>query len=308
MKKTVSLIFAVAAVLILSVCAFAAENTDKLFVLDAKSGASASEIAAFTEESGFNGILLDCRNGFSDSYIDELFGTVDGAKLFALCHSDSAAALSAKNFKSVLIPAMEASEENLAALGEKAGVFLPFGSEAAAARATELYSSNLFNVIFAENICSSYSENSYKDYLEKLKTDFSGASLYTVNDLSRVLVPVSRGDFFGDAYELNNQYLVNRLRNAGFCVYDYAALKDDANGSASYLVGSFGSTVLDEYADFSISQKFAITRPSTSALTVQTYKYTIFGTSDPNKKLYMDGTEIKRTGKSGLFAVTVDAP
>ena len=308
MKKTVSLIFAVAAVLILSVCAFAAENTDKLFVLDAKSGASASEIAAFTEESGFNGILLDCRNGFSDSYIDELFGTVDGAKLFALCHSDSAAVLSAKNFESVLIPAMEASEENLAALGEKAGVFLPFGSEAAAARATELYSSNLFNIIFAENLCSSYSENGYEDYLEKLKTDFSGASLYTVNDLSRVLVPVSRGDFFGDAYELNNQYLVNRLHKAGFCVYDYAALKDDANGSASYLVGSFGSTVLDEYADFSISQKFAITRPSTSALTVQTYKYTIFGTSDPNKKLYMDGTEIKRTGKSGLFAVTVDAP
>lgn len=308
MKKLVSLIFAVAAVLALSVCAFAAENIDKLFVLNAASGASASEVGAYAAESGFDGILLDCRGGYADSYIAELSSAAEGKRLFAICHADSAAALAAKNFEYVLIPAGEASAENLSALGEKAGLFLPFGSETALASAKEFYSVGCFKALFAENLCSSYSEKSYEDYLSDLEDAFSDALIYTVNDLSRVLAPVSRGDFFGDAYELNNQYLVNVLHETGFCVYDYAALKNDANGSASYLVNAFGSTVLDEYADFSISQKFAITRPSTSALTVETYKYTIFGTSDPNKKLYMNGEEIVRTGTSGLFAVTVDAP
>lgn len=308
MKKLVSLIFAVAAVLALSVCTFAAENIDKLFVLNAASGASASEAAAYTEESGFDGILLDCRGGYTDSYITELSAAAGSKRLFALCHADSAAALAARNFEYVLLPAGESTAENLSVLGEKAGVFLPFGNEAAAARSAELYSAGCFSVLFAENLHSSYSETSYEDYLDELENAFPDVTIYTVNDLARVLVPVSRGDFFGDAYELNNQYLVNVLHKTGFCVYDYAALKDDANGSANYLVNAFGSTVLDEYADFSISHKFAITRPTTSALTVETYKYTIFGTSDPNKKLYMDGVEIKRTGTNGLFAVTVDAP
>lgn len=308
MKKLVSLIFAAAAVLALSVCAFAAENIDKLFVLNAASGAPASEAAAYAGENGFDGILFDCRSGCSESYMTELFSAAGGKRLFALCHADFSATLAAQNFEYVLVPAGEATEENLAALGKKAGLFLPFGGDEALEKAGELYSAGGFNVIFAENFHSSYSETNYEAYLKKLKKSFPDAKLYTVNDLSRVLTPVSRGDFFGDAYELNNQYLVNVLRKTGFCVYDYAALKSDANGSASYLVNAFGSTVLDKYADFSISKKFAITRPTTSALTVETYKYTIFGTSDPGKKLYMDGVEIKRIGTSGLFAVTVDAP
>ena len=294
--------------LALSVCAFAAENIDKLFVLNAASGAPASEAAAYAEENGFDGILLDCRSGCSESYMTELFSAAGGKRLFALCHADFSATLAAQNFEYVLVPAGEATEETLAALGEKAGLFLPFGGDEALEKAGELYSAGGFTVIFAENFHSSYSETNYEAYLKKLKKSFPDAKLYTVNDLSRVLTPVSRGDFFGDAYELNNQYLVNVLRKTGFCVYDYAALKSDANGSASYLVNAFGSTVLDKYADFSISKKFAITRPATSALTVETYKYTIFGTSDPGKKLYMDGVEIKRIGTSGLFAVTVDAP
>ena len=308
MKKIFSLILAGAAVILISVCAFAAENIDKFFVLKAGDGVAAYEAAAFASENGFDGILVDCRNGYSEGYIDSLLSSTDGIRLFALCRSDSSAALFAKDFEYILIPAPEATEENLSALGEKAGLFLPFGSEDATKSAFELYSSGCFRVMFAENLCSSYSETGYENYLDKLESDFSDALIFTVNDLSRVLVPVSRGDFFGDPYELNNQYLVNSLHKTGFCAYDYKALKNNTNGSASYLINAFDSKTLDEYADFSISKKFAITRPTSSSITVETYKYTIFGTSDPGKKLYMDGVEIERTGTSGLFAVTVDAP
>lgn len=306
MKKIFSLIFAVAAVIVFSVCAFAAENTQRLFILNAADGSSASEAAEYAAKNGFSGIALDCRNGYSDGFTAQLSEASGELRLYAICHGDVAEKLSASNFETVLIPADEASAEILSVLREKAGVLLPFGNESAAENAEKLYSDGCFKTLFAEIPLSSYSKEGYESRLSALFKTFPDASIFTVNDLSRVLVPVAKGDFFGDAYELNNQYLVNRLYGAGFCVYDYTALKSNANGSASYLTAGFDSTVLDEYADFSISKKFAITRPSGSALTVATYKYTIFGTSDPQKKLYLDGVEVERTGESGLFAVTVD--
>ena len=102
MKKLVSLIFAAAAVLALSVCAFAAENIDKLFVLNAVSGAPASEAAAYAEENGFDGILLDCRSGCSESYMAELFSAAGGKRLFALCHADFAASIAEKSWSNPL--------------------------------------------------------------------------------------------------------------------------------------------------------------------------------------------------------------
>ena len=109
MKKLVSLIFAAAAVLALSVCAFAAENIDKLFVLNAVSGAPASEAAAYAEKNGFDGILLDCRSGCSESYMTELFSAAGGKRLFALCHADFAASIAEKSFEYILLPAGEAT-------------------------------------------------------------------------------------------------------------------------------------------------------------------------------------------------------
>ena len=163
MKKIFSLILAGAAVILISVCAFAAENIDKFFVLKAGDGVAAYEAAAFASENGFDGILVDCRNGYSEGYIDSLLSSTDGIRLFALCRSDSSAALFAKDFEYILIPAPEATEENLSALGEKAGLFLPFGSEDATKSAFELYSSGCFRVMFAENLCSSYSETGYEN-------------------------------------------------------------------------------------------------------------------------------------------------
>lgn len=306
MKKIISLLFAVISVMALSVYSFAKESIDRFFILDAGDGTTASVVTDFAIENKFTGILVDCRNGFSSGYIDELLSDSENIKYFALCHSDSATELSSMGFEFVIVLADEASEEVISSLGKKAGLFIPFENEVAFEKASELCSANSISVVFAENLLSSYSEEGYEHYLEKLSETFSSAELFTVNDLSRVLSPVVRGDFFGDAYELNNQYLINSLSGVSFCVNDFSALQKDANGSASYLVNSFSSTVLDEYADFSISTKFAITRPSTSALTVETYQYTIFGTSDPNKKLYLDGEEVERIGESGLFAVTID--
>lgn len=306
MKKLISLLFAVAAISALSVCAPAKESIDRFFILDSADGESPSAVTAFAEENGFTGILVDCRNGFSAEYTDEILSGAENIKYFALCHSDVAYELSLKSFDFVLVPANEASNELFSSLGKKAGLFIPFDHDMNFEKASELCSANGISVVFAENLLSSYSENGYEYYLNKLSDAFSSAKLFTVNDLSRVLSPVVRGDFFGDAYELNNQYLINSLDSTDFCVNDFSALQKDSNGSASYLIQGFGNTVLEEYADFSISEKFAITRPSVSALTVETYQYTIFGTSDPNKKLYLDGEEVKRIGECGLFAVTVD--
>ena len=94
MKKIFSLILAGAAVILISVCAFAAENIDKFFVLKAGDGVAAYEAAAFASENGFDGILVDCRNGYSEDYIDSLLSSTDGIRLFALCRSDSAAVAS----------------------------------------------------------------------------------------------------------------------------------------------------------------------------------------------------------------------
>ena len=99
MKKIFSLILAGAAVILISVCAFAAENIDKFFVLKAGDGVAAYEAAAFASENGFDGILVDCRNGYSEGYIDSLLSSTDGIRLFALCRSDSSAALFAKDFE-----------------------------------------------------------------------------------------------------------------------------------------------------------------------------------------------------------------
>ena len=315
MKKLISLVFAAALAFALAVGAFAAETPQRLFVLDASDGVSYSEAAGYAAENGFSGVLLDLRGG--DEKTVKAFAPAEGESplsVYLLTDSASAEAFAKTaeengNLAGIILPAGEATEEILSSLSEKfgserVGLFLPFGDDEAFEGAKGLSA----GIVFAENLLSSYSEHGYEEYLEECREAFPDSVLITVNDLGRVLAPVVRGDFFGDAFELNNQYLINRLNGIGFCVSDYGALLKNANGSAGFLTAAFESGVLDEHADFSVSSELEITRPTKSSLTVSTYKYTIFGTSDPEKQLYMDGAEVERISKSGLFAVTVDVP
>ncbi len=316
MKKIISLIFAVTILLALGVTSAAAEAPNRLFKLNAENRISYAEASSYAEQNGFSGVLLDCRSDGADEYIKSFIPAENDFSLsvYILTRAENAEAYAETASKSVnlggiIIPVSEASEVLLDELSEKfgedrIGIFLPFGDESAFKNATGLSC----RIVFAENLLSCYSEYGYEEYLDECREAFKNSVLITVNDLGRVLTPVVRGDFYGDAYELNNQYLINRLCNVDFCISDYSALINDVNGSASFLISSFGSTVLDEYANFSISTKFEITRPTTSSFTVSTVKYTIFGTSDPEKPLYMDGNELERISKSGLFAVTVEVP
>ncbi len=316
MKKIFSLIFAAALLIALSINAAAAESPLRLFKLDTESNATYSEVSGYATQNGFSGVLLDCRKDGADEYIKNFApnNSESSISVYILADVENAAAfaeIADKNgvLGGIIVPSNEASAELFSSLSsrfgeEKVGIFVPFGEESV----FESSSGLSFGMIFIENLLSCYSEYGYEEYLNKFREAFEDPVLITINDLGRVLAPVVRGDFYGDAYELNNQYLVNRLNGVGFCVSDYSALIKNANGSASFLTASFESSALDDYADFSISSEFAVTRPTGSSLTVSTYKYTIFGTSDPEEPLYMDGEEIERISKSGLFAVTVDVP
>ncbi|MBR5310928.1 MAG: N-acetylmuramoyl-L-alanine amidase [Oscillospiraceae bacterium] len=304
MKKLISILFALILVFAFGITANAEEKMPRLFIVVPDETTNAEEIITFASENGFNGILLDLRKSASaDIYSDFSSFAIEGFSVYVLA-DESVLNEIPKEAKAVFEAGL--SDEAVSSLCEKFGaknlsLFLPFGKE---------YNgeSKFFSSVFTEVLLSSHSEYGYEDYVLEVSEKFSGKSITTVNDLSRVLVPVSRGDFFGDAFELNNQYLINKIHRIGFCINDYRAIRKDAFGSASFLLDYFGSAVLDEYADFSVSQKLAVTRPTGSSLTVSTEKYTIFGTSDPTKPLYMNGEELERISSTGLFAATVNVP
>ena len=303
MKKFCSLLAALFAVFLFSVGA-SADVPEKLFTVKIDDSFSFEEISAYAQKNGFSAVVLDFRQTPSVNKIVPpksgdipyyLLDSADGLSTLkgfwdgSLCHG-------------TLCSAEDFSEETFD------GIYLSYGDEDAFAKAADLCESGKCTLIFAENILSSYSKDGYEAYLLRCREAFKDAELVTVNDLGRVLSPVVTGDFFGDAYELNNQYLINNEAGVSFCVSDYGALKKDKNGSASYLISGFSSGVLNEYANFSVSQKFAITRPTTTTLVTDYSQYTIFGTSDPAKPLYMDGVAIDRISTTGLFAATVDVP
>ena len=301
--------FAVSLVFILAVTANAEEKMPRLFSVAPDENTEAAEIIRFASENNFNGILLDLRKSDSLDFYEEISSvSSEGFEVYVLAKESLLKELS---FGTKAVFECGISEEAVASVSEKIGaenlsVLLPFGYDFSSSEA--LFEKGYFSGIFAEILLSCHSEYGYEEYLLEVSEKFSGAKIITLNDLSRVLVPVSRGDFYGDSFELNNQYLLSKINGAGFCVYDYGALEKDAFGSASFLIDYFNSSVLDEYADFSVSQEFSITRPTGKSLNVTTEKYTIFGTSDPEKPLYMDGEEIERISSTGLFAVSVSVP
>lgn len=307
MKKLASFILFIVLSFALSFSVFAIEEPSRFFIASPKDG-TAEEIITFAKEKNFGGIVIDLRKNDSADFYSGFSAAKELDVYFLGGENISSLPKEAK-----IIAEYGISEEEFAFLLEKHGkdklaFYLPFNNEEAFFAAEYLFEKGYFKTIFAENLLSSYSEYGYEEYLLELSEQFEGAEIISLNDLGKVLVPVAKGDFYGDAFELNNQYLINKINGFGFCVSDYSELLRNRNGSATFLMNIFGSTLLDEYADFSVNQKLEVTRPAGSSLRIETKNFTIFGTSDPAKPLYMDGEVIERISSSGLFAVNVDVP
>lgn len=311
MKKFVSLIFAITAVFLLSITAFGAEVPFRLFSVSSEDDFSPEEVYSFAIEKGFNGVLLDLRKTNSMDLYSDLISAANGIEYFEIY-----TIVNESHFKGLkpgnhLVFSDDISEETIAEYSSASGseglsFLVPFGDEKALEKAEYLFGKGYFKTLFVENLLSCHSENGYEEYLLKISEKFSGAEIVTINDFGRILLPVTKGDFYGDIFEISNQLLVNKLNGFGFCVSDYSALIENRFGTGDFLLEFFDSKVLDEYADFSVPTELKITRPVSSSVTVGTYKYSIFGTSDPEKPLYMNGEEVERISKGGLFAVTVD--
>lgn len=310
MKKFISFIITSFFITVLSVNAFAFDNPEKLFIVDGQHSVDESNVVTYANEKGFDGVVVDLRNCDSIALYEKI--AVLGDENLSVYVFGDFSLLEKLPEKAKIIVDTNISEENLASLSAKHGtenvaVFLNFDDESAISSSSYFYEKGYIGTVFAENLLSCNSEYGYEEYIKDISANFSDAKIFTVNRLDRVLVPTVKGDFYSDRFELNNQYLVNRINSIGFCVYNYFALIENIGGRAEFLTAYFDSTVLDENADFSISQKLAITRPTGSSISVNTDKYTIFGTSDPTKTLYMNGEEVERISQSGLFAVTVDS-
>lgn len=307
MKKIVSLFFALIFCFVFGCCAFGAELPERFFMAS-PDDISAEEAIRFANENNFTGIIADLRNAKSADFAKELLSGGGGISVLVLAEEDLLSRIPAGT---VIIAGKDVPEETLLSLAESRGTdgmafFLPFGDEEALSLAKDYFSKGYFGTVLAENLHSSYAVYGYGEYLSDLSETFSGCGIITLNDLGRVLVPVARGDFFGEQYELNIQYLINRENGFGFCVSDIRDLLEDKAGRASFLIGYFSSGVLDEYADFSVSEKLEVTRPTTETFYVSTDSYTIFGTSDPDEPLFVNDEEIERISESGLFALTTE--
>ncbi len=306
MKKIIALIIAAVSVFALSVCAFGAEAPNKYFIVKPKTE-QAREVAAYAAEKGFDGIVLDLYGFEVTDYYDSLSENF-GGEIYVM--GDSVLLSKLPTEAKILVKSGHL-EETVAAFTQKHGkeniaFYLPFEDENALSKAKDFIQKGYVSKVFGEIFYSSYGEYGYENYALELRDELLGCELITVNSLKRVKRASAKGDLFLDAFELNNQFLVNKINGIDFCVSDYSALIADKYSSATALTAFFDSTVLDEHADFSVSKKLSITRPAGGTLTVDTHKYTIFGTSNPDIPLYMNGVEVERISKSGLFAVTVE--
>ena len=303
---------ALAFVFVLSITVFASEAPLKLFSVSSEEGFS-EEIYNYGLEKGFNGVLLDLRESDSMDFYSDCISAANGIEYFEfyVLVNESHMTKTLKPGR-YLVFSEGISEEAIAEYSEASGseclsFLVPFGDEKALETAKYFYEKGYFKNLFVENLLSCHSEYGYEEYLLEIFENFPGAEIITVNDLGKVLSPSVKGDFYADGFELNNQFLFNKLNGFGFCVSDYSELVKNIGGRADFLTAYFDSNILEEYADFSFPKKLSITRPTGSKINVATDKYTIFGTSDPEKPLYINGEEIERISEGGLFAATVDA-
>ncbi len=314
MKKLVSLLFAFTVVLLFSATAFAFELPEaKLFSVSSDDEFSPEEIYSYGLKKGFNGILLDLRKTNSMDLYSEYISVVNGIEYFEIYTLVNEEHLKGLKPGKHLVFSDGISEEAFAEYSVASGseclsFLIPFGDEKAFETAKYFYGKGYFKNLFIENLLSCHSENGYEEYLLEIAAEFPDARIITINDLGKVLSPSVKGDFYSDSFELNNQFLVNKINGFGFCVSDYSDLAANIGGRADFLTAYFDSNILDDYAEFSVPKTLSVTRPTGSKLSVATEKYSIFGTSDPEKPLYMNGEEIERISENGLFAATVDVP
>jgi len=310
LKKLISFVFALCFVFLFGITAKAAEAPLRLFSVAPEEGLSAAEVHSWALEKGFGGVVIDLRKNDSPDFFSEYISATgyEYFDIFVLVNENHLNSIKpGRNL--IFSPGIseEAMAEYSAASGsETVSFLLSFDDKNSLEIAEYFYKKGYFKTLFVENLLSCHSENGYEEYLLEISEKFPGAKIITINDLGKLLVPVAKGDFYGDIFELCNQYLVNKINGAGFCVSDCSDLLENRYGSADFLIEYFSSTVLDEYADFSVSQKLEITRPTVQNFKTELDKYTIFGTSDPEKPLYMNGEEIERISTTGLFAVSVD--
>lgn len=308
MKKLISFIFTLFLIFAISTCAFAFEYPERLFSVDASKVNDVDEVISYAVQKGFNGIIIDLRKSDSIEFYEKAAAICpDEIQVYVFAGEEFVKEI--PNDVKIVVDA-NISEDLLKILSDEHGfektvLYLPFEDETALSAAKLFYEKGYFKTVLAENLLSCHSEYGYEEYLLDISETFSDSKIISLNRHERLFIPISKGDFYGDIFELNNQYLVNRIQNIGFCVSDFSSLKKNLGGSADFLTAYFDSDILDKYANFSISKKLEITRPVRSSISVETDSYTIFGTSDPTKPLYMNGEEIERISSSGLFAVTV---
>lgn len=101
-------------------------------------------------------------------------------------------------------------------------------------------------------------------------------------------------------------YLEREAGASGTVISHYTSLDTTERTAAYSLAATFAQVRSSAVPDLSYSRTFSIARPE-QALTVDSSweTYFITGTSDPDKPLYYNGTEVERTGENGLWGVLV---
>ena len=271
MKKSVALILLFAAIFAFSITAFADElPVARMFGVSHKDDFSPEEVYNYGLENGFNGVLLDLRGSASMDFYSDCISAANRLEYFEfyVLVNESHMTKTLKPGK-YLVFSEGISEETIAEYSEASGseclsFIVPFGDEKALETAKYFYEKGYFKNLFIENLFSCHSEYGYEEYLLEISESFPGARIITVNDLGKVLAPTAKGDFYADSFEINNQFLFNKLNGFGFCVSDYSELVKNIGGRADFLTAYFDSNVLDEYADFSYPKKLSVTRPTGS--------------------------------------------
>ena len=180
MKKFVSLIFAIAAVFLLSITAFGAEVPFRLFSVSSEDDFSPEEVYSFAIEKGFSGVLLDLRKTDSMDLYSDFISAANGIEYFeiyALVNENNLKELKPGN---CVVFSDEISEETIAEYSAASGseglsFLVPFGDEKALEKAEYLFGKGYFKTLFVENLLSCHSENGYEEYLLEISEKFSGA-------------------------------------------------------------------------------------------------------------------------------------
>ncbi len=153
-------------------------------------------------------------------------------------------------------------------------------------------------------------EDSYQNLLALWQNSLTDTQveLYIVHQLNRLVEELAQNPD-GDAFELNYQLYINSLGHVDGTVIDsYKAAREDPHQIAANMMTLYSSNdILGSEIDLSLPKTFAITRP-TQRLVTSYAKYFITGISDPDLPLTLDGEEVERFTKSGLFGVLVDVP